>query len=55
MAAYNGGPGNVSRWLRSFDGGGFDELVESWHLEETRFYVKKVSRALLFYERLNNL
>jgi len=53
MAAYNAGPGNMSRWLKAFDGGGFGELVESWHLDETRFYVKKVGRSLLCYELLD--
>ncbi len=53
MASYNAGPGNVSRWLKSFDGqGGFEEMIESWHLSETRFYIKKVGRSLLCYELL---
>ncbi len=54
ISSYNAGPGNVSRWLKKFDGeGGFETFVESWHLEETRFYVKKVARALICYELLD--
>ncbi|MBI2942676.1 MAG: transglycosylase SLT domain-containing protein [Candidatus Wallbacteria bacterium] len=52
MAAYNGGPGNVSKWLKQFGDRPLDEFVERIPLEETRFYVKKVSASLLAYERL---
>lgn len=53
MASYNGGPGNVGRWLDAADGGSFDEFLEGWHLDETRNYVKKVSRSLICYELLD--
>ncbi len=49
VASYNGGPHNVSSWLRPWrraDGAGFDvrvdDLVEAMPYPETRDYVKKV-------------
>jgi soluble lytic murein transglycosylase len=52
MAAYNGGPGNVDRWLKQFGNVTVDEFVERIPLEETRYYVKKVSNSALAYERV---
>ncbi|MBI3891874.1 MAG: lytic transglycosylase domain-containing protein [Candidatus Wallbacteria bacterium] len=52
MAAYNGGPGNVGKWLKQFGDLPLDEFVERIPLEETRNYVKKVTASLLAYERL---
>ena len=52
IAAYNGGPGNVKRWLetrRSFD---MDEFVEDIPFDETRRYVKKVIGSLYTYTLL---
>ena len=52
MAAYNGGPGNVDRWLKQFGSVPVDEFVERIPLEETRHYVKKVGNSLLAYQRV---
>jgi len=44
VASYNGGPHNVSRWLKAFpDGADVDLFVEHIPVKETRDYVKKVS------------
>jgi soluble lytic murein transglycosylase-like protein len=44
VASYNGGPHNVSRWLKAFpDGADVDVFVEHIPVKETRDYVKKVS------------
>ena len=42
-AAYNAGIGRVSRWIAS----GIDE--DSVPIEETRTYIGKVKRALIYY------
>jgi soluble lytic murein transglycosylase len=44
VASYNGGPHNVSRWLKAFpDGADVDLFVENIPVKEARDYVKKVS------------
>lgn len=52
LAAYNGGPGNVSRWLRdkkySKDGKTLDYIP----FKETREYVKKVHKQKTRYEKI---
>jgi len=60
IAAYNGGPHNVSEWLHRFKG--FDSyiFVELIPFHETRDYVKKVLRyfeiySYLYEERFYNL
>ncbi len=52
MAAYNGGPGNVRKWLRKRSSLPMDEFIEQIPLLESRWYVKKVGRSLLAYERI---
>ena len=50
LAAYNGGPGNLSKWLRNIDHQ--DDpflLVESMPARETRYYVKNVISNLGIY------
>jgi len=42
VAAYNGGPGNVSRWLPRLGSDDIDLFIERIPREETREYVKKV-------------
>ena len=50
--AYNAGPGNVSKWIRSQGYMPFDEFIESIPLSETRGYVKRVLRSAHIYEGL---
>ncbi|HEY9724793.1 MAG TPA: transglycosylase SLT domain-containing protein [Oscillatoriaceae cyanobacterium] len=51
VAAYNGGPGAVARWKRSF-GGDPDEFVEQIPYDETRDYVRKVFTSYWNYCKL---
>ena len=51
-AAYNGGPGRVSRWLRELPSGNIEEWVDSIPLSETRAYVQGVYRNARQYKRL---
>ncbi|TAK14234.1 MAG: tetratricopeptide repeat protein [Anaerolineae bacterium] len=51
LAAYNGGPGNASRW-RELAGGDPDLLVEVIRFEETRNYVRSIFEQYVIYVRL---
>ncbi len=51
-AAYNGGPGRVSRWLREFPALEIEDWVESIPISETRLYVQGVYRNMRQYQRL---
>ena len=53
LAAYNAGPGNLSKWSKKIDHGG-DQLIllESLPARETRFYVKNVMTNLWIYSKL---
>ncbi len=53
LAAYNAGPGNLSKWSKKIDHGG-DQLIllESLPSRETRFYVKNVMTNLWIYSKL---
>lgn len=50
VAAYNGGPASVDRWLSNYGDLEMDELVESMTFRETRRYVKSVFRNLGYYK-----
>lgn len=52
LASYNGGPGNVSKWLVKGSYSDIDEFVERIPLRETRNYVKKVLESYWQYKRL---
>jgi soluble lytic murein transglycosylase len=52
VAAYNAGPGAVSRWLDQRPGLELDEFVEEIPIEETRGYVKRVLRSYAAYRLL---
>ncbi len=53
VASYNGGPHNVSRWMRQIRGElTLPEFVELIPWEETRDYVKRVSGHYAVYTRL---
>ncbi|HIC76268.1 MAG TPA: tetratricopeptide repeat protein, partial [Candidatus Dadabacteria bacterium] len=49
LAAYNGGPKNVKKWLIRFDNLEDDEFVESIPFKETHGYVKRVLRSYFYY------
>ena len=42
VAAYNGGPGNLRRWLDAYGGQPIDLFIESIRFRETREYVQSV-------------
>lgn len=52
IAAYNAGPIAVNRWLSSCQKCEVDEFVDSIPFQETRRYVKEVSRYLANYEQI---
>ena len=49
VAAYNGGPGNVNKWLKTISKDDLDQFVENIPLDETRNYVRKVFRSYWAY------
>ncbi len=52
LAAYNGGPGRVSRWWSERTTDEVDVFVESIPIEETRQYVKNVMQSAAAYRAL---
>lgn len=54
IAAYNGGAGNVNKWLRNGKTPGHDPLLwlESIPFDETRDYVQKVMANVWIYQQL---
>lgn len=50
IAAYNGGPDAVNRWIDQCQGCNMDEFVESITYQETRKYVKKVLKNYAVYK-----
>ncbi len=52
VAAYNGGPGNVNKWLRTIPSNDWDQFVENIPLSETRNYVRKVFRSYWAYREI---
>jgi soluble lytic murein transglycosylase-like protein len=50
VAAYNGGPTAVDRWLSTFSNLELDEFVETISFRETRRYVKTVFRNFNYYK-----
>jgi soluble lytic murein transglycosylase len=58
IAAYNGGPGNVNKWLKAYGDprtGGIDmmEWIEKIPLSETRDYVYRVLENAVMYDHLH--
>ncbi len=52
LAAYNGGPGNVDKWLEDPEYADGEGGLKKIPFKETRNYVKKVADARETYERL---
>jgi soluble lytic murein transglycosylase len=52
LAAYNGGPGNASRWLESLPAADMDLFVELIDITETRTFVKVVLENYAMYRFL---
>jgi len=55
VAAYNGGPGAVERWINANPQKDADEFVENIPYEQTNTYVKKVYKSYWNYKRIYNL
>jgi soluble lytic murein transglycosylase len=53
IAAYNAGPGNLAKWRKDDAPKPIDAWVESIPVEQTRFYVKKVTGSWVVYEALD--
>lgn len=49
VMAYNAGPGNVDKWLKTIGNLPVDEFIESVPFSETKGYVKRVLRSMLIY------
>ena len=52
LAAYNGGEGNVAKWLENPEYSDGEGNLTYIPFDETRSYVKKVNRAMDTYEKL---
>jgi soluble lytic murein transglycosylase len=52
VASYNGGPGNVNKWIRTIPNADWDQFVENIPLDETRNYVRKVFRSYWAYREI---
>lgn len=52
FAAYNAGPGNVSKWLDNSEYSTDGETLSYIPFKETRNYVQKVNKAIEIYDRL---
>jgi soluble lytic murein transglycosylase len=49
LAAYNGGPTNVKRWIKKTKSKDNDEFVETITFTETKNYVRRVMRTFYIY------
>jgi len=52
LAAYNGGPGNVKKWLAVSDHGDERKFTEEIPFPETRNYVKRVLTSYAMYRSI---
>jgi len=52
VGSYNGGPHNIGRWLRGKVGMDLEDFVEEVAFDETRNYIKKVTRFYAVYADL---
>lgn len=54
IMAYNAGPGNVRKWLKTNGHLPLDEFVEEIPFSETRGYIKRVLRSMQVYGLIHN-
>lgn len=52
LAAYNGGPGNVDKWRRRYEGRDLAGFIEAIPFYETRHYVRNVLGNYAAYRSL---
>jgi soluble lytic murein transglycosylase len=52
LAAYNGGPSNVTRWLQKTKTKDNDDFIETITYRETQNYVRRVMRSYYLYRYL---
>lgn len=52
VASYNGGPGNVAKWLNMLPTSDWDQFVEEIPYDETREYVRKVFTSYWNYRAI---
>jgi len=52
VAAYNGGPTNLRRWLRRHQGNDMDYFLETIPFQETRSHVRKVFQSFYRYNSI---
>ncbi len=52
LAAYNGGPTNVRRWVRGLKTKDTDHFVEAIPYRETQNYVRRVMRSFYIYQKI---
>jgi soluble lytic murein transglycosylase len=55
LAAYNGGPARVKRWLSKRSCDSIEKFVEEFPYEETRNFIKKVIASYMIYKELYRL
>lgn len=55
VAAYNGGPGAVEKWLKTIPHDDMDEFIENIPYDQTRDYIKKVYGSYWNYKRIYNI
>lgn len=54
LAAYNGGSGNVSKWLKDYRYSSDGVILEKIPFKETREYIVKVDRTFKIYKYIYN-
>ncbi len=52
VGAYNGGPGNMRKWIAKYDTSDIDMFIESIPRDESRGYIKKVMLNYYIYSAL---
>lgn len=54
LAAYNGGQGNVSKWLKDKDFSDDGSSLKDIPFAETRYYIEKIEKTYVIYKNLYN-